>query len=148
MDEYKKYERQCKVIRRENAALLDDFAASLRAQGLSESTVKNHRQNIDFYINEFLLYEDAKPASEGVDEVGMFLGFWFIRKAMWASPASIKAYAASLKKFYAFMHERGQVNATQLEEMKNEIKEELPEWIATVKRYDDPSLGSEEVWRF
>ena len=32
----------------------------------------------------------------------MFLGFWFIRKAMWASQSSIKGNATSLKKLYTF----------------------------------------------
>jgi hypothetical protein len=37
----------------------------------------------------------------------MFLGYWFIKKAMWAKQSAIKSNAASLKKFYTFMHEKG-----------------------------------------
>ena len=44
-------------------------------------------------MNEYLLYEDATEAKDGVDDVGMFIGYWFIRKAMWASESSIKGNA-------------------------------------------------------
>lgn len=74
----------------------------------------------------------------------MFLGYWFIRKAMWASPSSIKGSAASLKKFYAFLQEKGLIDIDDLDDLKETIKEDMPEWLATLKRYDDPLI--EDVW--
>jgi hypothetical protein len=73
----------------------------------------------------------------------MFLGYWFIRKAMWSSASSIKSNAASLKKFYTFLHERGLVSQDDLDSLKETVKEEMPEWLATLARYDDPSI---RVW--
>jgi len=148
MNEYEEYERRCNRIREENQAILDAFESWILAKGLSQATAKKHRENIDFYINEFLLYESPKRASEGVDEVDMFLGYWFIRKAMWASEANIKSNAASLKKFYKFLEERGEVDSEAVKDMKERIKENLSEWIATVKRYDDPSVDPEDVWQW
>jgi hypothetical protein len=123
--------------------------AWLEASNLKAKTINNHVSNIDFYINHFLLYEDALEAKDGVSCVGMFLGFWFIKKAMWSSPAQIKSNAASLKKFYTFMHEKKRVSKSDLDELKQTIKEEMPEWIATMNRYDDPSIKDMgDVWRF
>jgi site-specific recombinase XerD len=77
----------------------------------------------------------------------MFLGYWFIKKAMWASKASIKSNAASLKKFYTYLYERGSIEKEDLASLKETIKEEMPEWIATLERYDDPSITDMgEVW--
>ena len=146
MDEY---ESKCLAIRKENAAFLDDFAFWLvKGKSLSEATTKRHRENIDFYINEFLLYEGPKHALEGVNEVGMFLGYWFIRKAMWANEAAVKSNATSLTKFYDYMLERGNVSLEAVEDMKVRIKDELPEWVATMKRYDDPSIDPDDVWQW
>jgi len=139
-------EKTFETIRKENAELLDGFEFWLRAKNLKDATVKQHRENIDFYINDFLQYEEPRPASEGVIDVGMFLGYWFIRKAMWASESSIRSNAASLKKFYDFMSERGDVTTEAVKDMKTRIKEELPEWVATLNRYDDPSVEVEDVW--
>lgn len=61
--------------------------------------------------------------------VGGFLGYWFPHKAMWASRAAIKSNAASFKKFYTFMNERGLVTDDDLQELKEEIKECLPDWM-------------------
>jgi site-specific recombinase XerD len=149
MNDYKKYEADCKKIRKTNERLLAEFDAWLQSSGMAEKTIHNHLSNIDFYINEYLLYEDATEAKDGVHSINMFLGYWFIRKAMWASQASIKRNAASLKKFYTFLLEKGFIGDEDLNELKETIKEEMPEWLATLKRYDDPSREEmEDVWRF
>ena len=146
-DDYAKYEKECERIREENVKVLADFSDWLTAKGLSEKSIGNHRANMDFYLNHFLLYEDAKPAETGVSEAGCFLGDWFIRKAMWASQSSIKSSAATLKKFYTFMHEKGRVTQEELDDLKAEIKEEMPEWLATLARYDDPDIDDmDDVW--
>ncbi|MBT9315056.1 phage integrase SAM-like domain-containing protein [Leptothoe spongobia] len=144
MDSYEKYEEDCKTLRKANKRLLKDFEDWLKSSSLSEKTINNHLSNIDFYINEFLLYDEIIEAKDGSDIVGMFLGYWFIKKAMWASQSSIKGNATSLKKFYTFMHERGLISKEALIDLKQTIKEDMPEWLATLKRFDDPSI--EEVW--
>ena len=144
--DYEKYEQDCKKIRKTNETLLTEFQASLGSAGLANKTVKNHVANIKFYINEFLLYEEAIEAKDGIDEVEKFLGYWFIKKAMWASQASIKSNSTSLKKFYGFLHEKGLVETDDLDDMKEVIKEGMPEWLSTLDRYDDPSV--DDIWDF
>lgn len=134
MSELQDYERQCKIIREENQAILEAFELWLFKKGLSKATARKHRENIDFYINEFLLYEEPKRCAEGINDVGLFLGYWFIRKAMWASETTIKSNAASLKKFYDFLKEQGEVDIEAVKEMKKKIRYNMPEWIATVRR--------------
>ncbi|MBI4745673.1 MAG: recombinase [Deltaproteobacteria bacterium] len=147
MTSYEQYENDCKIIRIENEVLLNDFEKWLSDKKLSKKTIGKHVSNADFYINDFLLYEDAIEATEGVGDIGMFLGYWFIRKAMWASKAALKENAASLKKFYEFMLERKQVSKDSFENLKETIKEDMPEWTATVERYHDPDIEDpEEIW--
>ncbi len=144
MDDYEKYEKECKKIRKANEHLLNEFEDWLKSSGLSEKTINKHDSNIDFYINEYLLYEDATEAIDGAHAIGMFLGYWFIRKAMWASQSSIKSNATSLKKFYTFMYEKGLIDKEDLIDLKQTIKEDMPEWLATLARYYDLSI--EDVW--
>jgi site-specific recombinase XerD len=146
MDDYEKYENDCKKIRQSNKKLLSEFEHSLKSSSLSENTINKHVSNIDFYVNEYLLYEDAIEAKDGADAVSMFLGYWFIKKAMWASQSSIKGNATSLKKFYAFLYEKGLIEREDLENLKQTIKEGMPEWLETLERYDDPSV--ENVWEW
>jgi len=112
--EYQEYERACKRIKGENAKLLDDLEQWLSGKGVSTKTIRKHKDNADFYINTFLLNEDAIPAKEGASHISMFLGYWFIRKAMWASPSAIRENAASLKKFYTFWAKCQHLPATQV----------------------------------
>lgn len=144
MDEYQKYEEECKQIRSDNEQLLKEFENWLKLAGLSVKTVEEHIANIEFYVNEHLLYEEAIEAKDGIDAVGMFLSYWFIRKAMWASKSSIKGNATSLKKFYSFMNEKGLVDNEELAYLHQTIKKDMPEWLASLERFDD--LSVEDVW--
>jgi hypothetical protein len=68
---------------------------------------------------------------------------------MWASEASIRSNAASLKKFYTFMHEKGLISGRALRGVRDAVRENLPDWIATLKRFDDPELTDpEDIWGF
>jgi hypothetical protein len=144
MDSYEQYEKDCQRIRNQNEVLLKDFENHLKEKRLSIKTIKKHCTNVDFYINDFLLYEEAIEAPDGAEEIGEFLGYWFIRKAMWASPTTIKENASSLKTFYQFLSAKGEISIKSFDTLKQTIKEYMTEWIATVKRYDDP----EEIWQF
>jgi site-specific recombinase XerD len=148
MKSYEQYEKECKRIRRNNRQLLNHFEEWLSHSKLSPKTIKRHISNVDFYINEFLLYEDAIEAADGVGSIGMFLGYWFIRKAMWASKTGIKESAASLTRFYKFMFERNEITKEAFDHLKHRIKNEMPEWLGRMERYDDPDIEDpEEIWR-
>lgn len=145
-DEYKKYERACAKIKEENAKLLADFQQWLTEKGLAPKTIKDHAQNVDFYINIFLLYEDAIPAKDGAGHISMFLGDWFVRKALWASATSIRESAASLKKFYTFTREKGKIDADELQELKETIKEEMADWLSNLE--DSDNSGNDPLARW
>lgn len=145
-DDDSEYENQCREIRKENATLLGEFSKWLADAGLSPATVRRHRYNLDFYLNHFLLYADILRAVDGGCEIGEFLGYWFIRKAAWASKTSIKSNATSLKKFYTFMAEKGLVKPEELAALKQQIKEEMPEWLSTLERYNDIDVDLDDIW--
>lgn len=149
MESYEQYEQDCKRIRKDNEKILHEFEKWLSDKKLSSKTIAKHCDNIDFYINEFLMHAQAKEASNGAYEIDYFLGCWFIKKAMWASKSSIKSNAASLKKFYEFMLEKGNIDEGVYIELKEKIKANRQEWLDTMDRYDDPEIvDMEEVWRF
>ncbi|MBM5802140.1 MAG: recombinase [Cyanobacteria bacterium K_DeepCast_35m_m2_023] len=147
LDEDSDYDIRCQQIRQENAALLGEFSRWLKKAGLAAVTVRSHGRDLDFYLNHFLLYSDMLTPADGVGTVGEFLGDWFIHKAMWSNKTTVKANAASLKKFYAFMAERGLVTHEEFASLKQQIKDELPDWLAAVERYNDPDVDLfEDAW--
>jgi len=136
MDEdYKKWERACRKIRKENEGLLSGFADWLRSKGLGEKTIQKHVSNVGFYINEYLLYDSATPAKDGAVIICGFFDNWFIRKAMWSSETSIRQTAAGLKKFYRYLFEMGRVEAFDLLFLQETIKEDMPMWLEGIRRY-------------
>ncbi len=118
MDEYEKYEVAGKKRKEENNNYLMGFTRYLKNKKFAQRTIDKHVRNIDFYINHFLLYDSPKKASEGVKQLDYFLGFWFIRKAMWASPDTIKENITSLKHFYSHMNKISQVTDKEVSNME------------------------------
>jgi len=139
-------ESENSAIKEHNSNILEKFEDHLKKQKLSSKTIEKHLFNIDFYINDFLLYYDPIPAKDGITMVNSFLGDWFIRKAMWASVNTINQNATSLKKFYSFMYQEGEVLPEDVMQLNEDIKESKNEWIEKIKKYDDPNLDFEDIW--
>ena len=135
--DYEAYEKERDAIREINALHLAGFEKCLKNDGLSVKTIERHIGNVDFYINEFLCYYDAEDVRHGCYSVGEFLGDWFIRKAMWASPSGINSSAASFKKFYAYMLAVNVIEQKDYDVLCKTIKEELPDWVNAIIRYDN-----------
>jgi hypothetical protein len=144
-DAFKEFEKNCERIRQENEQLLKGFVLMLQSKRLASSTIRKHRDNVDFFINEFLLYtDDAKRPSEGIGEVDEYFGDWFIRKAMWSTPRTIKSSVTSLLKFYDFLAALGKITPEQLVELRQTIALHLSEWQARCERYNDEE---DDDWR-
>lgn len=148
MSDFEDYEKECELIRKQNSVLIKKFSQWMKDKNLSDKTIDKHCKNINFYIDEYLLYSDACPASQGVYAIGMYLGDWFIRKAMWANEASIKSNATSIKKFYEFMLSNNEIDTEMFDELKDDIKQNLPKWVDTIRKYDDESVNFDDIWDY
>ncbi len=138
------YEKKIKKIEKQNNAILADFEQSLKDAGLSANTINRHLDNAGFYINEYLLmYDDLYAAAEGCAHLDSFFGYFYIRKCLWSTPGNIKTTAASLKKFYKFMYDKGRIDEADYAFVCSEIKDHMAEWQEECARYNDPD---EEFW--
>lgn len=137
---YEEYEKKCDEIRIINERYLKEFEDDLLNSGLKEKTVKKHFFNVDFYINTFLLREMPLEMTSGAgDYVNDFLGYFFIRKCMWSTPSTIKSNAASIKKFYKSMFERGYIEKSNYEELLDTIEDNMEFWLEDCESYNDPN---------
>ena len=102
---YEEYEMQCKQQQEKNNSYLEIFERDLMEAGLTHKTISNHVDNVEFYINDYLLREAPLEMQEGCgSKIDIFLGYFFIHKCMWSTPGTKKT-AASIKKFYKCMNE-------------------------------------------
>lgn len=121
-----------------NKQLLNLFVKDLEESGLTNKTITRHISNVDFYINEYLLYEDALPMESGTTRLDSFLGDFFIRKCMWSTPGNIKTTAASIKKFYKCMLDHNMIPKDDYDFLSSEIKDSMKIWQDDCKLYNDP----------
>ena len=135
--DYEEYEKLSEKEIERNEQFLEMFQKHLESKGLTKKTINRHMFNVDYYINTYLMREDIIPMEQGPDHISMFLGYYFIRKCMWSTPGSIKTYAASLKKFYGLMAEKGFISKKDYDLMLLIIKEEMDVWQYDCSVYND-----------
>ncbi len=121
-----------------NDGLLELFEEDLVKSGLSSKTIRKHTINVDFYINVFLLREDAHPMEDGVWMIDSFLGDFFIRKCVWSTPGNIKTTAASIKKFYKCMLDHKKIPKNSYDYLCEEIKDGIEQWQSDCAQFNDP----------
>lgn len=140
--DYEGYQKACEMIRRDNADLLELFERDLIRNGLSQKTVSRHIDNVEFYINDYLLYEDARPMEDGVFQIDDFLGYFFIRKCMWSTPGTIKSTAASIKKFYKCMADYERISREDYDYLCGVIRDNMSNWQSDCEQFNDPDAPS------
>jgi len=131
------YDTKVQAIQAYNQPLLNSFQEWLKQAGLVEKTVKAHVENIDFFTEYLVYYDDPLKKLDEADssDVWMFLSDWFPRKAMWASPSSVKSNIASFKKFFQWMGETGRVSPETVVDVLAELKESREEFLENVAEF-------------
>ncbi len=130
-------EKKIKENQTRNKKFIKEFEEWLKEKSLSDKTIKKHISNVDLFINDYLNYYDIETAEEGITSVYSFLNGWFIEKCMWATPYTTKEEAASIKKFYAYMSEKGYVEKEDYKFLCEELKDSMDEILDTLEAFDN-----------
>ena len=120
----------------QNKKVLDDFEEYLKKSGVTAKTISKHSDNIDFYINYYLLYDEFVSPDKGHYRLDDFFTYYFPRKAMWSSANSVKENITSLKKFYKHLNELSFITDEELKDMNTTIKVEKENWMS-LYAYED-----------
>lgn len=130
-------EKKIKENQIRNKKIMKEFEEWLKEKTLSDKTIRKHISNVDLFINDYLNYYDIETAEEGIDSVYSFLSGWFIEKCMWATPYTTKEEVASIKKFYAYMSEKGYVEKEDYKLLCEELKDSMDEILDTLEDFDN-----------
>jgi len=129
-----KQEKKIAVIREENKIHLLKFEEWLTDKGFAKKTIDSHVSNVSFYINHCLVYDEPQSVTSGCDNgnLNYFFGYWFNKKASWASGSHIRRNAASFKKFYTFLLEKSVIKQSDYDELCETIKLDMSEWLEII----------------
>ena len=134
MNDTLSYDERVRAINAYNQPILEDFRAWLEQSGLSEKTIENHVDNIDFFTHYLVYYEPLTKLDEADgSDVWMFLTDWFPRKAMWSSVTSVKSNIASFKKFFNWLGETGRISPEVVADVLTTLKEGRDEFLEAVE---------------
>ena len=136
MTELEIYEKKCDAIKEENARMLQLFEEDMA--GLKPKTIDRHLDNVEFFLNTYLLRMGLNDYIKGMDYVDDYLGNFYIRKCMWSTPGNIKTTATSIKKFYQCMLKHEMIQKPDFECMCETISENMWKWQVDCEMYNDP----------
>lgn len=133
----KDLEKKIEENKKRNRKFMKEFEEYLKEKNLKDKTIKKHLSNVDLFINDYLNYYDIETPEEGINSVYSFLSGWFIEKCMWATVYTTKETAASIKKFYAYMSEKGYVKKEDYKELCEELKDSMDEILEYLDAFDN-----------
>ena len=133
----KDLEKKIEENKKRNKKFMKEFEEYLKEKNLKDKTIKKHLSNVDLFINDYLHYYDIETPEEGINSVYSFLSGWFIEKCMWATVYTTKETAASIKKFYAYMSEKGYVKKEDYKELCEELKDSMDEILEYLDAFDN-----------
>lgn len=133
----KDLEKKIEENKKRNKKFMKEFEEYLKEKNLKDKTIKKHLSNVDLFINDYLNYYDIETTEEGINSVYSFLSGWFIEKCMWATVYTTKETAASIKKFYAYMSEKGYVEKEDYKELCEELKDSMDEILEYLDAFDN-----------
>lgn len=133
----KDLEKKIEENKKRNKKFMKEFEEYLKEKNLKDKTIKKHLSNVDLFINDYLNYYDIETPEEGINSVYSFLSGWFIEKCMWATVYTTKETAASIKKFYAYMSEKGYVKKEDNKELCEELKDSMDEILEYLDAFDN-----------
>ena len=126
-------------LQKENKKYYQVFHKDLVDSGLKDKTIDKHMSNVEFYLDEFAAGHLELNMIEATDAFCLddFFGYFFIRKCMWSTPATIKETIAGLKKFYKSMLKNGYIEKELYETFIETIKNSREQWIEECRRYNN-----------
>ena len=133
----KDLEKKIEENKKRNKKFMKEFEEYLKEKNLKDKTIKKHLSNVDLFINDYLNYYDIETPEEGINSVYSFLSGWFIEKCMRATVYTTKETAASIKKFYAYMSEKGYVEKEDYKELCEELKDSMDEILEYLDAFDN-----------
>lgn len=104
--------------------LIETFYNHLKQEkGLSKETASAHAHQIRFFTLHYLTEYEGKRLLEVTSaEIEDYLGNWYIRKVWGSGRSDARAILVAFKKFYKFLHERGNIEEEQLNDILSACK--------------------------
>ncbi len=133
--EYGDPDAASKLVAEYNLPAIALFEESI--QNFTEKTIQKHLSNVIFFLNDYSTYYDACTFEDAWKSLDDFFGYFFIRKCMWSTPATIKSTAASIKKFYKCMVDNQLFDARAYDMLTTHIKENMPIWQDECEAYNN-----------
>ena len=131
------YEKSCTLIREANKGYLSIYEKYLIDHGLSTRTVSRHMNNLDYYLNDYLLRDDALSMEDGIEKIDDYFSHFFIRQPNGATPGTIKSTSDSIRKFYQCMVVNNKIDKDGFICVCKTIKDSLPGWQANCLQYNN-----------
>ena len=136
MDSYEEYEKKLAEFTAVCEKELNVFKIYLEQQGLAAKTIRNHVSNMNFYLTEYLPYEQIFSVEEGAGWAGVFFS-WMQRKMMGLSVTAVKSFASSIKKFYKMVLEEGRITKEDYTDLKDRVKDGVEECVDYLQSDED-----------
>ena len=123
--------------KKENDECLKLFKMDLENAKLAEKTISKHMDNVEMFLNEYLLSEDPDPMQKGARMLHKYFGGYYIYEYLFATPGTVKTTAASIKKFYKSMLDHEKITKDDFDYLVLDIKQNMEDWMKMCEKFNE-----------
>ncbi len=127
--------------KKHNDAIIKEFEQSMKTSGLVKKTIRNHIQNVDLFVNDYMLIEEIE-FENWHDEIDEFFE-WAIRKNVVISQSSLRQFVSSIRKFYKFLFDTRKIDIKTSKKVNSVLREGVTDWSISVQQFEDELLADE-----
>lgn len=119
-----------------NIRYLFSFKEYLISKHTSSTNMNTYIECMNYFLNKYLILEMKFDLFNGIDSLNDFFSFHFVHKYANGTVQRLKDFITSIKNFYKFMFEKGNINKETYEYLQFLLKEEKDNWINKMKDYE------------
>lgn len=112
---------------------------------ISEKTLGTHLRHIESYLSYAITHEGMSlTAAAHPGMVSGYFGDWYISHNLSSTPSSTKAACTALKKMADALATADVYDAEAVQDLKDVIKDEQPEWLLRMTMFNDPDYDYDD----
>lgn len=132
--DYQIFTKYCMKIRENNSLVFEQFGRYLFEYcHLSLEEVDQHLDLVEVFLDEFLLIDTISSPFSNYNDIAFFINHWYIHYSYWSNKETVRQSGASLKLFYHFLAQAGEISANQLNDILEYIQDGINSGIYSLE---------------
>ena len=143
-EDYNEMKNRWEPVNEELLARFTNFVVTEKIVG--KIRAHQYADSLRFFGNVYLAQYEKGSLLDGLASFPMFVGNWFIRKAMWADAKAVRENVQAFCLFIRVFEGWGEIGKAEFDNLNEILERNLEMWCSRVDCYNNPELDVEDLF--